>query len=80
MCPAISPRGLPDGARASAKLSVIFVNTTSASGDFVKVLAGPDRTIITATRSGREQNETLFPGHFVAALTTDSADADRMGG
>jgi len=60
-------------------VSVIVVNTTSASGDFVKVLAGPNRTIITATRSGREQNETMFPGHFVAALTTDAADADKDG-
>lgn len=59
--------------------SVIFVNTTSASGDFVKTLAGPNRTIITATRSGREQNETVFPGHFVTALTTDVADADKDG-
>lgn len=60
-------------------LQVIFVNTASASGDFVKVLAGPNRTIITATRSGREQNETRFPGHFVTALTTDAADADKDG-
>ncbi|MEP7383482.1 MAG: hypothetical protein ABI910_17485 [Gemmatimonadota bacterium] len=59
--------------------SLVFVNTTSASGDFVKALAGPNRTIITATRSGREQNETLFPEYFVAALTTDVADGDKDG-
>ncbi len=59
--------------------SLILVNTTSASGDFVKQLAGPNRTIITATRSGREQNETLFPQYFVAALTSDVADADKDG-
>lgn len=59
--------------------SLIFVNTTSASGDFVKSLAGANRTIITATRSGREQNETLFPQYFVAALTSDVADVDKDG-
>lgn len=60
-------------------VGLIFVNTTSASGDFVKPLAGANRVIITATRSGREQNETLFPAHFVAALTTAGADSDKDG-
>lgn len=60
-------------------VAVVLVNTASASGDFVKPLAGANRTIITATRSGREQNETLFPAHFVAALTGDGADADKDG-
>ncbi len=59
--------------------TLIFVNTTSASGDFVQRLAAPNRTIITATRSGREQNETLFPQYFVAALTSDVADTDKDG-
>jgi hypothetical protein len=59
--------------------SVVFVNTASASGGFVKALAGANRTIITATRSSREQNETLFPTHFVAALTAPAADTDKDG-
>ena len=77
--PDLTPEDFRTVLAPAREVSVIFVNTTSASGDFVKVLAGPNRTIITATRSGREQNETLFPGHFVAALTTDSADADKDG-
>ncbi|HNV77739.1 MAG TPA: hypothetical protein PKH96_23865, partial [Gemmatimonadaceae bacterium] len=64
---------------ALRNVGLIFVNTTSASGDFVKPLAGANRVIITATRSGREQNETLFPAHFVAALTTAGADSDKDG-
>lgn len=65
------------GALASLRdVGVLFVNTTSASGDFVKALAGPMRVVVTATRSAREQNETLFPGHFVAALTDASGTAD----
>jgi hypothetical protein len=56
---------------------VVFVNTASASGPFVEALAAPDRTIITATRSGSEQFATLFGGFFVDALTSDAADADK---
>jgi len=59
--------------------SVVFVNTTSASGPFMKGLAGANRTLITATRSSREQNETIFPRHFVAALTSPAADTDKDG-
>ena len=58
---------------------VAFVHTGSASGDFVAALGGPRRIVITATKSGREQNETLFPGYFVRALTTDDGDADKDG-
>jgi len=61
------------------EVSVVFINTTSGSGEFVKLLAGPNRTVISATRSGREQNETIFPTHFVAALTSDAADVDKDG-
>jgi hypothetical protein len=56
-----------------------FVNTASASGDFADVLAGPNRTIITATRSGMERNETVFGRYFVEAFAQDGADADRNG-
>jgi hypothetical protein len=56
---------------------VVFVNTASASGPFVEALAAPNRTIITATRSGSEQFATLFGGYFVDALTADAADADK---
>lgn len=56
---------------------VVFVNTASASGPFLETLRGPGRTIITATRSGAERFATLFGGHFVDALTTDAADADK---
>ena len=45
----------------------------------MKALAGPGRTIITATRSGGERNEPRFPAFFVEALTTDAADRNRDG-
>jgi hypothetical protein len=59
--------------------SVAFIHTGSASGDFASELAGPRRIIITATKSAREQNETLFPGPFVRALTTDAGDTNKDG-
>jgi Peptidase C13 family len=56
---------------------VVFVNTASASGPFIQSLAGPGRTIVTATRSGSERFATLFGGYFVDALATSDADADK---
>jgi hypothetical protein len=58
---------------------VVFVNTGSASGGFQDPLAGPNRTIITATRTGNERTETIFGKHFIDAFASEGADADRDG-
>jgi hypothetical protein len=58
---------------------IVFVNTASSSGAFVKTLAGPGRTIVTATRSGGERNEPRFPAYFVEAFTGEGADRNRDG-
>lgn len=58
---------------------VAFVNTTSSSGAFLEPLAGPARTIVTATRTGGERNETRFAEFFVQALDAEEADRDRNG-
>lgn len=55
------------------------VNTASASGGFVEGLKGPGRTVITATRSGRENNETWFAQFFADALAKGGADLDKDG-
>lgn len=60
-----------------ATQQVVFANLTSASGGFLAAVSGPRRTVITATRSGTERNETLFGAHFVAALVDQGADADK---
>jgi len=57
----------------------IFVNCSSSSGDFVKPLSAPNRIVITATRSGNEQNATVFADHFIAAFADNAADADKNG-
>lgn len=58
---------------------VVFVNTASASGAFLETVAGPGRTIVTATKTGGERNETRFAPFFVDALETEAADRDRNG-
>jgi hypothetical protein len=58
---------------------VAVIVAASSSGDFVPVLSGPSRVVITATKSGFERNESIFGGHFVAALAGDGADADKDG-
>jgi len=58
---------------------VAVVNTASASGGFIGDLAAPNRIVITATKSGFEQNEAVFGRHFTAALAGDAADTDKDG-
>ena len=56
---------------------ITFINTASASGPFIEALSGTNRTIITATRSGRERNLTRFGLYFVDAFADDGADIDK---
>ena len=51
--------------------------TSSASGALIDVLKSEDRVIITATRSGREGNATVFGEYWVEALSDESADSDK---
>lgn len=59
--------------------TVVFVNTTSASGAFLQPLAAPGRVIVTATKTGGERNDTDFPEFFVRAFGDETADRDRNG-
>jgi len=56
---------------------IAFVNTASASGGFVESLSSRGRSIVTATRSGREVNETIFAKFFVEAYAGAGADTDK---
>lgn len=62
-----------------AEATVVFVNASSASGDFLPVLSGANRIIITATRGATERNESVFHTHFAHGLSTAEADADKDG-
>jgi len=71
-----------DWAKLLGKLAsqhVAFVNTSSASGAFLQPMAAPGRVVITATKTGGERMDTVFPEYFVAAFTDDAADRDRNG-
>jgi hypothetical protein len=58
---------------------VVVFNMASASGEFIKALSARGRVVVTATRSGQEQNATRFPEHFIAALAARESDADQNG-
>jgi hypothetical protein len=60
-----------------SRQTIVFVNASSASGDFIKPLAGPGRVIVTATRTAMERNESVFSTHFANGLATGEADADK---
>lgn len=58
---------------------IVVVNTAAASGPWIEALAGPRRTIITATRSGTERDETVFGRYFAEGLASDAGDTDKDG-
>ena len=72
----------PDWAKLVGKLAsqrVAFVNTSSSSGAFLEPMKAPGRVVITATKTGGQRMDTVFPEFFVEAFTDDAADRDRNG-
>lgn len=80
---------IPGPDLSSAKLSelidsisadrIVVVNGSSSSGPFIDALSAPNRVIITATKSGGERIATVFPEHFLAALSVENSDLDKDG-
>lgn len=58
---------------------VAIINCASASGSFVATLSGTNRVVITATRSGNEQNFARFGGFIGKAIGDAKADLDKDG-
>lgn len=58
---------------------LVFIDCSSASGGFVKPLSAANRIIITATRSGSEQNATIFAENLVAAFSDPASDTNKDG-
>jgi hypothetical protein len=56
---------------------IVIVNGTNSSGGAIETLAGKNRVIVTATRSGQEGNDTVFYQYFVEALQKPDADEDK---
>jgi hypothetical protein len=56
-----------------------LIDTSSSSAPFLNKLSGTNHVIITATRSGNEQNFTRFGQYFAEAITGTDADLDKDG-
>lgn len=55
----------------------LVVNSTSSSGASLEALQGEGRIVITATKSGRERNATVFSRYWAEAFDNPEADADK---
>ena len=75
--PDLTPSDLLLGVIAFPTQSLALVHTGSGSGGWLAALSGPNRIIITATRTERELNATEFPQFFVDALAGEGADLDK---
>ena len=61
------------------KRRFVILNLFSASAPFLPALAGPERVIVSAGRSGSERNHSRFGAKFADALTAPAADLDLDG-
>ncbi len=64
---------------APLKRPVAILNCASSSGPFLNRLSGENRIVITATRSGHEQNFTHFAQFLAEAIADPRADLDKDG-
>ena len=58
------------------KRTVVVVDCASSSGPFINRLSGPNRVIVTATKSGIEQNFSRFGKYFAEAVGSAESDLD----
>jgi len=58
---------------------LVLINTASSSAPFLNILSGPNRIVITATKSGYEQNYTRFGEYLAEAIAEPKADLDKDG-
>jgi hypothetical protein len=61
------------------KTPVAFINCASSSAPFMKRLAGPGRVLVTATKSGSEQNFARFGEYMSLAIGNVKFDLDKDG-
>jgi len=55
------------------------INTASASAPFIGKLSGPNRVVVTATRTGKEQNFARFGPYLAEAIGDAKSDLDQDG-
>lgn len=61
---------------AQVKAKWVIVDGSSSSGPFINALSGENRIVITATKSGSEQNYARFGEYLSQAITDPSTDLD----
>ena len=64
---------------APIKRPIAVIQCASASAPFINRLAGKDRVVITATKSGDEQNFARFGQYIAASIADLRADLDKDG-
>ena len=63
-------------ALAKVKAKWLIIDGSSSSGPFINALSGENRIVITATKSGAEQNYTRFGEYLSQAISDRSTDLD----
>jgi hypothetical protein len=58
---------------------LVVIDTSSSSAPCLSILSAPNRVIITATKSGYEQNYAHFGGYLAGAIAEPKADLDKDG-
>ena len=58
---------------------VAVIDTTACSSPFLKALSGPERVVISATKSGFELNFAYLGGALAKAIVDPNADLDKDG-
>lgn len=61
------------------KRPLALVDAASSSAPFLTELSGPDRVIVTATKTGLERNFARFGGFLAEAIGDEKADLDKDG-
>ena len=56
---------------------IVIVNSSSNSGGATEALAGKNRMVISATKTGFEGNDTVFYEYFLAGLQKSAADENK---
>ena len=63
----------------AVKRPVALLDCSSASGPFLNRLSGENRVVVTATRSGNEQNFARYGEYLAEAIADERADLDKDG-
>ena len=74
--PDVSAKELAEWLKPVARPTAV-VNCAAASAPFLAALAGPNRVVIAATKSGSEQNFARFGDFLSQAITDPKADLDK---